>query len=502
MDELTIKRSKVLNQVPTVNQLDGYNFAWNSRNRVFYGLALNKDGSRQVVPIGGAVQGNVVEGGSFKGTCDLLTDPGTPTADEWWSATEVGIYTNFGSVEVTSLVEVFNYIKWDNSTSTWTIEIVPINFALAQIPKVVDGVWDLNVSKSLEIEVKPYLAKKLSDPSFPYFYLGTTSPTFHSRLNLDGDLHVTKLFAGAVNMVNGTALKWLTLDSSNNIVCSDAPAGGVTPGDYTFQWDAANSRYAPFTAKKAINPGYPYFFTHATDGCTYTHILKLDGTLYLSALQSAGVILGNPINSNSYFSGVTYLQLANFVNPVAYYNRFDNNTTIHSTDIYAYTSQTPAITNPIRMGDPLVKRNGEYISADDYNQRFDINFTKTRFNKGTALKWLVTDANKEVAYVDNTLERIFNIKSVTAGDTIYLDPKVGYAYAIAGIWIQTNGDTSNVNFWKNATEYAAVNIAGTGQELTTITYIPTTAAVGDVIKLVVDNNVTQLMIRIKMIRTQ
>ena len=52
------------------------------------------------------------------------------------------------------------------------------------------------------------------------------------------------------------------------------------------------------------------------------------------------------------------------------------------------------------QGTPIYDLHGEYITVDDWNQRFTINMTKTKFNKGTANKYLYLDANKEISYVD------------------------------------------------------------------------------------------------------
>jgi hypothetical protein len=512
--------------------------------KVYYDPVLRKYRTRDVA------SGNPVSSGSFKGTCDTHTDPGIPTADEWWSATEVGIYPGFGNVEVTTLDEVFNYLKWDNAHATWLIEIVPINMKLAQIPRVVDGVWDLNVSKGLEIEVRPYTARKLADPGFPYFYTGAYDPTYHNRLNLDGDLYVTKLFAWAINMPSGTPGMWLYMDAQKNIAFANAPAGGVTPVDGIWDWDVTTSKYQPYAVKQTA--GFLHFYLGTTDP-TWNNVsrLNLEGELRATKLWAQHQ---NQVAVYGYSSSSYGVQAVSYSNYGLYAVSSTNYALYAQSGTVPILAESSPVSRNIETGLLTLKRRtsgnttgqngiGAFIGYDIQTNHASYLTTeagrlvvklsdvthaaeKSQFelwlkNAGeltckfsitesgvlnlpayTASKWLVLDSAKNVVGVDNTHEIPFNIKSVVAGDTIYLNPKVGYACAIAGIWIQTSGTSANVNFWKNSTEYAAVNISGTGQEITGVTYIPTSAAVGDVLKVVVDQNVSLLMIRIKMIRTQ
>jgi hypothetical protein len=338
------------------------------------------------------------ESGSFKGTCDTHTDPGTPTVNEWWSATEVGIYPYFGNVEVLTLDEVFNYIKWDGLAETWSIEIVPVNMAYVQIPKVADGVWDLNVTKNLELEVNPYRGKVL-DNAFgrPYFYLGTETPTLHVRLNLEGDLAVSKLFAWALNLPNIATGKWLTVDENNNIVGSDAPSGGLTPTDGILFFDTATVRYIAYPDKFSMNPGYAYFY-EGTSIPTFPNRVNLDGELYVKALKNA--VSGSGYSRQIALNNAQLLSFFQTITNTYEYRFYLETTGLLIEALSSDESNTKSA--PIKIGalNSLDLKHGEHIIIDDFNQRFDINMTKVRLNKLTASKMLVTDANKEIACVD------------------------------------------------------------------------------------------------------
>lgn len=125
MDESFVKLSKISEKIPTVNDLEGFNFAWNTVDGKFYGLRIIGN-FKQVICLNGTNAPAIVPVGDFKGPAYLSTDPGSPISDEWWTATSVGVYTNFGGVEVTTITDVLNYIKWDNANSTWSVITVPI----------------------------------------------------------------------------------------------------------------------------------------------------------------------------------------------------------------------------------------------------------------------------------------------------------------------------------------------------------------------------------------
>jgi len=133
--------------------------------------------------------------GTFQGIATTATDPGTPVADEWWSAQEVGTYTNFGGVVVTSITGVYNWLVWDNDTSTWSVQQVPVNFS-AFIPSVEDNILDLNVDKNLRISVKPYVGKTAPSNAYPYFYTGIGTPSLNNlTLKLDANFSACDISA-------------------------------------------------------------------------------------------------------------------------------------------------------------------------------------------------------------------------------------------------------------------------------------------------------------------
>jgi len=198
-----------------------------------------------------ASAGNIaIPDGSFRGLADTSTNPGTPTSDEWWSAQEVGIYTNFGNVEVTTITGVYNWLVWDNSTSTWSIQQVPVNYT-SFIPTVTDGILDFNVDNNLRIGASPYSAKKGSDPGFSYLYIGNESPTFLNRLNLDGSLHLSQ-----INVYSNSEQPSLSAEMNTN------PAG----------WTCS----AAFT-----NNGNGTYTKTATTGTLSTNITVTNGRRYL-----------------------------------------------------------------------------------------------------------------------------------------------------------------------------------------------------------------------------
>lgn len=123
--------------------------------------------------------------GIFKGTCDTGTIPEPPTVDEWWVATEVGVYVNFGSVEVGTLQETTNYIKWSESNQAWSVESVKVLMSGVQLPKIVDGLWDLFINGNYEVGVQPYKGAKIG-----CFDNDTGKPTDYStRLNFSGKFY-------------------------------------------------------------------------------------------------------------------------------------------------------------------------------------------------------------------------------------------------------------------------------------------------------------------------
>lgn len=420
--------------------------------------------------------------GGFKGTCDLHTDPGVPEADEWWSATEVGVYANFGDVEVTTMDEVFNYIRWTQATETWSIETVAINMAMVQIPKVVDGVWDLNVSKNLEIEVKPYPFRKIADPGYPYFYAGAeANPAYHSRLNLDGDLYLSKLFAWGINMPSGTPLKWLTLDANRNIVFSDAPAGGATPNDDILKWGV--NKYAPYPTRIDDNEWIkPYFYE--ADGVSFNYPIHylpvyLDGSLTAFSLEASKDLTGG--------SYVTYFVNSENGIGISLYNGVYKTFSIKhdsSGSLLLSANSGSSLSDKIYIGSKTAvgSFHGEHVVVDDFNYRFDINMTKVRFNKGTASRYLYVDANKEVGYTEMpAIEvRIINTENLATSRKIILEPAAAYNYSIVSLYCITQDSSATVHVEYNSTSYQNFSFDSTGSimVLGNTVYLPATLPAG------------------------
>ncbi len=135
----TILISNVPGKIPTVNQLDRTDsgLGYNRADGLIY--ALRVVGSfKSVVAINGTNPPVIVPAGDFKGTATLVTNPGSPTSDEWWSATEVGVYTHFGNIVVSTMTEVFNYLKWTQATTSWSVETVNVHSETVIIPRIIE----------------------------------------------------------------------------------------------------------------------------------------------------------------------------------------------------------------------------------------------------------------------------------------------------------------------------------------------------------------------------
>lgn len=112
---------------PTVNQLmlADSRMGYNQADGILYVLRIVGN-YKTVVAVNGTNAPVTYPAGDFKGTAGLSTNPGTPSGDEWWTATQVGVYANFGGVEVTSISNVLNYIKWNQATTSWSVVTVNI----------------------------------------------------------------------------------------------------------------------------------------------------------------------------------------------------------------------------------------------------------------------------------------------------------------------------------------------------------------------------------------
>lgn len=101
-------------------------------------------------------------------------------------------------------------------------------------------------------------------------------------LNQQLDIAFTSIY-----LTKGTPLKWLALDINRKIVFQDAPTGGgvSTLKDNILFFDnvdITDAKYKPYTAKKSVNPTYPYLYTGTVNPSFYSNRLNLDSKLYAS----------------------------------------------------------------------------------------------------------------------------------------------------------------------------------------------------------------------------
>ncbi|MCX6305539.1 MAG: hypothetical protein NT040_11275 [Bacteroidetes bacterium] len=191
------------------------------------------------------------------------------------------------------------------------------------------------------------------------------------------------------------------------------PSTYVTPADQILHWDG--SKYLPYAAKYVVAPAYAYFYSGIENPTSFftAPVIKLDGSL---TVPRAMVVSNDGHTVIDFTPG----QLAWAYTPTG-----------HSYEMLTYSNNGKYYTNTfdrtvargieylIGSNASLGDYHGEYISIDDYNRKFTINMTKILLNKGTAGKYLHTDANKEIEYVDLTpgsvgLSNVTNNAQVTA----------------------------------------------------------------------------------------
>lgn len=234
-------------------------------------------------------------------------------------------------------------------------------------------------------------------------------------------------------------------DNYNKLVATNATTGAIeyidkptalTPADHILDWDASSSKYMPYTAKKATDPGYAYLYTNvaALNYPTFVNRLCVDGILYATQLISG---------TGQAFAGMMTKMLS--LNDVynGYYNYFALTTAdnINKLCAWADVNGTTSQSNPILIGDNSTYhgRKNEHVIVDPANQRFDVNTAKTRFNKGTASKWLALDANKELVYMDAT-------------DAFWQRTGTKITPRTAGDTVQLGSDTNNTTFSADGTQ--------------------------------------------------
>jgi hypothetical protein len=190
----------------------------------------------------------------------------------------------------------------------------------------------------------------------------------------------------------------------------------ITPADKLLDWDG--TQYLPYSAKKGSNPGWPYFYTNvaAYSYPTYNNHLMLDGWFY-----STGSTFGTLATKCTSVStdGIYMLSYTNGkMNSFNVITESSGNE--HQIMAYRTIDPTTRLSLPIKIGDVTTQygRVNEHIIVDPANQRFDINMTKIRFNKGTANKYFYLDANKEVSFVD--------LPSFTESDPVWTSEKSSY----------------------------------------------------------------------------
>lgn len=177
----------------------------------------------------------------------------------------------------------------------------------------------------------------------------------------------------------------------------------VTPASNILSWDG--SKYTPYADKLVSDPGYPYFFTYngtpPYKTASFTRHLTLDGQFRANSLVVCPSGTSNQnLLSLSGNSASLYGYQTNFQN---YFEMVKDTGNVNYITAYAVrTSGWGRRSNPIWIGDNTTfeGRVNEQIIVDPANNRFDINMTKVRLNKGPANKYLKTNANKEIEYVD------------------------------------------------------------------------------------------------------
>jgi hypothetical protein len=201
------------------------------------------------------------------------------------------------------------------------------------------------------------------------------------RLLTVSDIDATvEAFAG-LPAVNGYVLASTTAG-----VRSWIPAAGINPLDDVFRWDG--TKYTPYSSSLAGK--FDRSSTRPTDYTTMNYNGVLNVTQLWTSLTTS--LWKDQLQIGTY-GAATY--------PIAQLSSKYGNI-----ELFAYTNASGLRTTPIYIGcfntagRSDIANHNEYIAIDDYSQRFDINMTKIRYNKGTAAKWLALDANKEVIYMD------------------------------------------------------------------------------------------------------
>jgi len=161
----------------------------------------------------------------------------------------------------------------------------------------------------------------------------------------------------------------------------DIPTGGVTPLDEILQWNDDN--YCPYASKKAIDPGFAYFFNSMAVP-SYHNRLNLDADLYATRFYVRSPLDATVFTqiNNSGIHCETGSQYLNF--------------SIGAGIVRIYADSETDTAFPIRVGSSDSKN----IEVDSANDRVTINMNKVKLANFTALKYLYINADLELEGVD------------------------------------------------------------------------------------------------------
>jgi len=242
-------------------------------------------------------------------------------------------------------------------------------------------------------------------------------------------------------MYKSSLYGWNSLVSVKKLNKSlDSLKNTIKPIDNILHWDGY--KYSPFSTKKSIAPGYPYFYTSNELPDQEDAYLTLDG--YLSSLGFWAFAK----NGDGYF-------MSNYSDQgmVGHYY----NTGVHNMYSVGYSDRGLLISAknyenqyslPVVIGALSGTHiNGEYISINDSARLFKINTTNIELTKGIANKWISLDANKNIMYNDPP----------AAGGDVY-----------KGVWNANTNTPTLVNGTGTAGWYYRCTTAGTSLGLTFI----------------------------------
>lgn len=198
------------------------------------------------------------------------------------------------------------------------------------------------------------------------------------------------------------------------ITNSSSSGGGGAPGTLVLASELLyydGTKYTPYSAKKASDPGYPYMYTHISGAIprpSRTSKLLLDAAVYATSL---GIGAGTGTYQNYASIVSTLFELYNLRDSYSntYQMYYDSAADEYLLICYGVKTSTDKRSNAIKIGDysGANGRTDEHIIIDPRNRRFTINQQKIKLSQGTANKWLALNADKEIEYKDNPLAAKF-----------------------------------------------------------------------------------------------